>query len=100
MLSVRVRNLLLAILAVAFIYTSVSLAAAEEDEDEPKVAPGLVAAFAQSELAQPAAVRIDHEIQFVWGAARPDLRVPAGPFVARWQGLLFTQAAGDYRFHI
>ncbi len=100
MFLVRRPHLYLAILSVAFINTSVALAADEEDEDEPKVAPGLVAAFAQSELAQPAAVRIDHEVQFVWGADRPDLRVPAGPFVARWQGLLFTQAAGDYRFHI
>ena len=98
--SVRLRNLLLVILAVAFVNTSVSLAADEEDEDEPKVAPGLVATFAKSDLADPAGVRLDNEVQFAWGTSQPDLRVPAGPFVARWQGLLFTQATGDYQFHL
>jgi hypothetical protein len=48
MFLVRRPHLYLAILSVAFINTSVALAAEEEDEDEPKVAPGLVAAFAQA----------------------------------------------------
>ena len=100
MMLVRRRILFLAILAVVLCNVTFAFAADEEDEDEPKVAPGLVATFATRDLAAPVAARIDNEVQFVWGSARPDLRLPAGSFVARWQGLLFTQAAGDYRFHI
>ena len=96
----RWKRLLPAVLAVISLNAAVAIAVDEENEDEPKVSPGLVATFAASDLAAPAALRIDNEVQFVWGDQRPDLRLPAGPFVARWQGLLFTQATGDYRFHI
>ncbi|MGC3967015.1 MAG: hypothetical protein QM775_06475 [Pirellulales bacterium] len=43
---------------------------------------------------------METEVQHVWGSDRPDVRLPAGPFVARWQGLLFTQATGEYRFYV
>ncbi|MBA4018703.1 MAG: hypothetical protein C0483_16170 [Pirellula sp.] len=97
---VSLRGSRLPLIAVVLLHSAAVFAVDEEDEDEPKVSPGLVASFSSRDLAEPAAVRVDTEVQFVWGPQRPDLRVSSGPFVARWQGLLFTQATGDYRFHV
>lgn len=71
-------------------------AAEEEDEDEPKYAAGLVAEYRQGERT---AKRVDQDIAFVWNQSRPDERLAAGEFSARWTGKLFVLVPGTYRFH-
>jgi mono/diheme cytochrome c family protein len=90
----------LALLALAFCSVAHTFAQDEEDEDEPKVAPGLIAAYSLPDETKPSAVRVETEVQHAWGSGRPDLRLPAGSFFGRWQGLLFTQATGEYRFYV
>jgi mono/diheme cytochrome c family protein len=90
----------LALLTLAFLSAANTFAQDEEDEDEPKVAPGLIATYATLEPAQTAEVRVETEVQHNWGSDRPVLNVPPGPFIGRWQGLLFTQATGEYRFYV
>jgi mono/diheme cytochrome c family protein len=94
------RLTVLLLLALTLGCVAQTFAQDEEDEDEPKVAPGLIAAYSLPDETKPAAVRVETEVQHAWGSDRPDLRLPAGPFHARWQGLLFTQATGDYRFYV
>ena len=90
----------LALLTLAFLSAAHTFAQDEEDEDEPKVAPGLIAAYSLPDETKPSAVRVETEVQHAWGSGRPDLRLPAGSFFGRWQGLLFTQATGEYRFYV
>ena len=72
--------------------------AVEEDDDEPKFLPGLIAAYSQSGAAS--VRRVDDDVQFVWRGAAPDDRLRPGPFTVRWSGRLFTMAPGDYRLHV
>jgi mono/diheme cytochrome c family protein len=77
--------------------TSVARAADEEDEDEPKFSAGLVAEYRQGNRT---AKRVDQDVQFVWNGTRPDERLTSGDFTAKWNGLLFAQLPGEYRFHV
>ncbi len=72
--------------------------AVEEDDDEPKFLPGLIATYSQSGAAS--VRRVDDDVQFVWRGAAPDERLRHGPFTVRWSGRLFTMAPGDYRLHV
>jgi mono/diheme cytochrome c family protein len=69
----------------------------EEDEDEPKFAAGLVAEYHQADRT---AKRIDLDLAFVWKGDRPDDRLAAGEFSARWTGKFFVQFPGPHRFHV
>lgn len=77
--------------------TSVARAADEEDEDEPKFSAGIVAEYRQGNRT---AKRVDQDVQFVWNGTRPDERLTSGDFSAKWNGLLFAQLPGEYRFHV
>src|SRR5688572_22124019 len=76
------------------------LAAVEEDDEEPKYAPGLVASYSAVPPRSESFQRVDEQVQFVWREAPPDARLSGSSFSATWDGLLFTQTPGDYRFHV
>ncbi|MGH7138383.1 MAG: c-type cytochrome, partial [Pirellulales bacterium] len=44
--------------------------------------------------------RRDEAVQFVWGDAAPDERLPPGEFSARWQGQLLVLSPGKHRFYL
>lgn len=44
----------------------------------------------------PALKRTDRQLDFDWGAAAPDLTVPANSFSARWQSYLSPPSSGEY----
>jgi len=94
----RLRFLLVACIALAWCSAPYAARAAdEEDDDEPKLAAGLIAEYRQAEHS---AKRVDLDVAFVWHGDRPDERLAPGDFSADWQGKLFTLASGEYRFHI
>ena len=73
-----------------------SFAVADDDEDDDSH-PGLVARYAVGERD---IERIDRDVQFVWGQDSPDIRLPVGPFQARWSGTLLIRTEGKHAFHL
>ncbi|WP_339910345.1 PA14 domain-containing protein, partial [Symmachiella dynata] len=71
------------------------VAAVEEDEEDADYLPGLSAVYSSGKKT---IRRIDPDIEFVWGTASLDPRLPAGPFQAKWQGRLLLQEPSTYRF--
>lgn len=77
-----------------------SLQAQEYDDEEdalPNYPPGVLATYVDGEGNEVA--RIDEHVSFRWRADGPDARLAGGPFVATWQGRLFTMVPGTYRLH-
>ncbi|HEV3003661.1 MAG TPA: hypothetical protein VGX78_04340 [Pirellulales bacterium] len=71
--------------------------AAEDDEDEAQLLPGLVARYA---VAGVECVRRDDAVNFVWNDRSPDERLPEGDFSARWEGQLLVLSPGKHRFYV
>lgn len=69
--------------------------AVEEDEEDADYLPGLSAVYSSGKKT---IRRIDPDIEFAWGTASPDPRLPVGPFQAKWQGRLLLQEPSTYRF--
>ncbi|MCA9206509.1 MAG: c-type cytochrome, partial [Planctomycetales bacterium] len=83
-------------LVLLFVANSLPLAAsAQDDDDEPELNSGLLARY--SNQSGQSAERIDSQIAFDWDKSAPDERLAAGPFTARWRGMLMSQARGEYR---
>lgn len=72
--------------------------AADEEEEEPQYSAGLIGEYSSAGAAP--IRRVDEDVQFVWHDAKPDARLPSGPFQVRWSGKLFTMTPGEYRFHL
>ena len=73
------------------------MAQEEDDEDLPKVQPGMIGRY---EAGGKQVVRLDRDLHFHWQgtefAARPAARA-LGPFSVRhWQGRLFVMSPGRY----
>ena len=66
---------------------------AQEDDD---VSPGVEARYS---VGSRAVTRVDPEINFVWGKAAPDPRLPAGPFTAVWTTTILIRQPGRYRLY-
>ncbi|MCP4170022.1 MAG: c-type cytochrome [Fuerstiella sp.] len=66
----------------------------EDDEDFP---PGLLAKYAVGEHT---IERVDKSVNFNWGAAAPDQRLPRGRFTAQWSGNVLARLPGTHRFHV
>lgn len=66
--------------------------AQEADDDQP---PGLIARYTAGDRS---IERVDRDVQFVWRDGAPDQRLPAGPFAARWTGVLLIRSEGTYLF--
>jgi cytochrome c2 len=72
--------------------------AAEDEDDEPQLLPGLVARYATDGIE---CARRDDAVQFVWNDRSPDERLPpADSFSAGWRGQLLVLAPGKHRFHV
>lgn len=71
---------------------------ADDDDDEPRYVAGLVATY--TDAAGHAVARLDDDLHFAWHGARPDEQLAPGAWSARWQGRLFTIAAGKYQLHL
>lgn len=57
--------------------------------------------FGNSDLAgDPAAVRVDRQIDFDWNAARPLQQISANDFGVRWTGTITVPKEGDYAFDV
>lgn len=56
--------------------------------------------FADTDFADLKKTRIDHELDFLWRSAAPDIDVPGDSFSARWTGFLRAPVAGRYRIII
>lgn len=69
------------------------LQAQDNDEDFP---PGLLATYS---VGNSSVSRVDPAIQFAWGSAVPDARLPAGQFSARWTGMILLREPGRHTFH-
>jgi mono/diheme cytochrome c family protein len=69
-----------------------------QDDDDARRAlpPGLLATYTGGAAT---ARRIDPDVSFAWDRDVPDERLPAGPFAARWEGLLLVRQEGRVRFH-
>src|SRR5579863_7062295 len=72
-------------------------ATAADNADADDSHPGLVARYTVSERN---INRIDRDVQFVWGKDSPDMRLPAGPFRARWTGTLLIRTEGQHALHL
>lgn len=70
----------------------------DDEDEEPQYAPGLIATLAAG--GEGVVRRVDDDVQFVWRDGAPDGRLNGGPFTGRWEGRLFTQTPGEYRFHV
>ncbi|HEX4147963.1 MAG TPA: c-type cytochrome, partial [Pirellulales bacterium] len=68
----------------------------EDDEDLPKVRPGMVG---QYEAGGKQVTRLDRDLHFRWRGSPPDRRLSAGRFSAHWQGRLFVMSPGPYVLH-
>jgi len=66
----------------------------------PRTSGGLKAQYYASEnlTGDPVLTRIDHEINFDWGADAPDPNVPAEGFSIRWTGAIDIPADGEWTF--
>ncbi len=73
-------------------------ARAQEEADPENVRLGVVAEYAATPEAPVMARRIETDLTHNWGSARPDPRLPAGPFAARWSGSILVREPGSYRF--
>lgn len=71
-----------------------SVVFAQDDDEE--LAPGLIAEYTAGDRS---VRRIDGDVAFDWQAGSPDVRLPAGPFSARWSGQILLRAEGKYRWH-
>jgi mono/diheme cytochrome c family protein/glucose/arabinose dehydrogenase len=65
---------------------------------EPAERPGLRARY--SSVGTAAIDRVDETISFDWRSSRPDVRLPAGPFSAQWEGILFVAQPGRHRLSL
>ncbi len=87
---------LLALFALATLLVGTADLVAQ-DESLP-YAPGLLAEFrTATETAPP---WVDASLAFHWGEASPHPALQPGPFTAKWQGYLMSEAAGEYRLHL
>lgn len=68
---------------------------ADDEDDEPTV-PGLLTQFT---VGATTVERFDTGLNYDWGKASPDPRLPAGPFLGSWRSLLMTKQTAKYRFH-
>ncbi len=82
------------VLLSALVFASVGLAQEEEDEDVPKVRPGVVGHYEAADGTKIS--RLDRDLHFNWRDAPPDRRLASGPFSVRWQGRLFATSPGRY----
>ncbi|MCC7424965.1 MAG: PQQ-dependent sugar dehydrogenase [Planctomycetaceae bacterium] len=80
---------------VATLALAGSLRAQDEDDEEPTI-PGLLTEFSAEGTT---VERFDPGLNYDWGKAAPDPRLPKGPFLASWQGMLVTKQTTKYRFH-
>jgi mono/diheme cytochrome c family protein len=87
----------LAVLLGLFLTRSTAPGQAPAGEDEPFL-PGLRATYRDGHGRT--ASRVDHQLAFHWGAAAPDPRLGDSAFRATWEGHLYVQARGDYRFYL
>lgn len=85
------RTNVVAALAVGF---CVAPASAEDEDDE--LVPGLLARFS---AVGRTVERFDAGLSYDWGSASPDPRLPRGPFLAQWTGLLLVRQPTKYQFH-
>ncbi|HVA51721.1 MAG TPA: c-type cytochrome [Pirellulales bacterium] len=76
---------------------STAAIADDEDDEEPRLLPGLVAHYqaSPSECA-----RRDDAVQFVWNGQAPDERLPRGGFSVEWRGRLQVLSPGEHRFYL
>lgn len=89
----RLRTLVIGVLATLAL--AGSLRAQDEDDEEPTI-PGLLTEFSAEGTT---VERFDPGLNYDWGKAAPDPRLPKGPFLASWQGMLVTKQTTKYRFH-
>jgi mono/diheme cytochrome c family protein len=92
-MALRPRSLVVAFLAT-LVLTS-PLRAQDEDDEEPTI-PGLLTEFSAEGTT---VERFDPGLNYDWGKSAPDPRLPKGPFLASWQGMLVTKQTTKYRFH-
>ncbi len=79
---------------VAMLLAASPLFAQDNDDDEQP--PGLRARYAVGTIS---VERIDSDIEFPWGDAAPDERLPPGKFHARWTGSLLLRSEEKHQFH-
>jgi len=65
-------------------------------QDDDELVPGLHVTYSASGID---VSRVDGDIAFDWQQGSPDLRLPSGPFQARWDGYVLLREEGKYRFH-
>jgi hypothetical protein len=86
------------ILVGAWIAGSTTRGVPQEDGDDNPFRSGLVASYRDSK--GNTVTRVEHQLAFHWREAPPDPRLADGEFHATWQGSLFAQERGDYRFFL
>lgn len=67
------------------------------EPDPEELHPGLVARY---ESRGRSIERLDADVQFDWPDAGADARLGAGPFEARWTGLVLIRGEGRHAFHL
>lgn len=75
-------------------------AGAQGQDDPEGAAPGLVAEYAATPGGPVVARRVEADLTHDWGEARPDPRLPRGPFAARWSGSILVREPGPHRFFV
>lgn len=84
----------LAMWAILLFLNSTVATFAQDDDDE--LPAGLDAEYRAGDVI---IRRIDGDLAFNWQDGSPDLRLPPGPFRARWTGKILLRSEGTYRWH-